>query len=293
MARSESLLCGLLVALAGCSLVLDAEDHRSGSMADSGAPDGGSGDGGASDSGAEDGGAPDDAALDGAAPDAAPSDMGGCGEGVLRLAGGTATAGPGEGIDPVGSFTLEAWFRPGPEALSGSRNVAGHWGELGISGSYALYLTGGRPAFIVSCDGVATDIITSSGTPALVAEEWVHLAAVFDSSARQGRLYVDGVEQARRGVDCAEPNGLTGVPFQIAYDDPEGGAPAQGFIDEVRLSHVARYDGNFTPEEGFTADPDTALLFPMLPVAPTREATGSGLDLVLQPNVSATSLCRP
>jgi hypothetical protein len=189
-----------------------------------------------------------------------PADMGGCG--VLQLSGDGANA-PARSEYNVSSFTLEAWLRPDGPALTGNKNVLGHWGvHSANTGSYALYLADGVPRLAISCNGGVGSFQTTAAATALTAGVWTHVAVVFNSATMQGRVYLNGVQSgAGGGFGCATPHPTSGVPFQISYDDPEGGDHYTGLLDEARLSSVVRYTGSFTPSRGLTPDADTVVLY--------------------------------
>lgn len=190
------------------------------------------------------------------APDLGGADLTPVGCGVLHLTGGSATS-PSNSSYTVAAFTLEAWIRP--STLVGDKNILGHWGVFSNStGSYGLYMSGAFPALGFSCTGASFTPVTSS--VALAADQWAHVAGVFDGT--DSRIYVNGVLRGTVTQTCAAPHATTGIPFQIAYDDLEGGDPFLGYLDEARLSSVVRYTGaSFTPQAILTSDSNTEALF--------------------------------
>lgn len=87
---------------------------------------------------------------------------------------------------------------------------------------------------------------------------WHHLAGVYDPSAGEARMYVDGVEvgaQATVGAPTANTD-----PLRIGLDWDDG-CPMYGEIDEVRVSSVVRYSASFTPATILSADADTLALY--------------------------------
>lgn len=199
--------------------------------------------------------------VDQSAPvDLAGADLTGVNCGVLHLTGGSATS-PSNSSYTVSAFTIEAWIRP--STVVGSQNILGHWGLFSaFTGSYGIYLTEAAPALAFTCDGKTFLGVVS--TTNIVANEWVHIAGVFDGAANNSnaRIYVNGVMTGASNQPCTSPHATTGIPFQIAYDDPEGGNPMQGYMDEARLSSVARYSGTtFTPPHDLTSDGNTEALF--------------------------------
>ena len=107
-----------------------------------------------------------------------------------------------------------------------------------------------------------------AGTPAIWAlapfqpehtNRRLHVAGVYDR--QQVRLYVEGVEMQRVAApDAYKPS----TQPLILGGNPNGDKIVfhyAGQIDEVRLSRVGRYAGNFQPAERFAADPDTMALY--------------------------------
>lgn len=256
MASSERLLgCVLAALLGGCTLLTNADDHRDGTGADMGERDAAVADAG--DEG--DLGAADLGGVDMRAPsDLGPGDMGaGCGVGNLN--GGSLVA---AGIDAydVTDFTIETWFRPDAAALSGDQNLFGRWGVLRSTGSYALYLNDGRPALGISCDGA--DFHSYDSSARLTERVWVHIAATYDASSDRVQIFLDGTSIVDDVAACGPPHALGGAAdLVLGYDDPMGGDPAQGLVDEARLSRVVRYGGAFMAPPFFESDPDTLALY--------------------------------
>lgn len=81
--------------------------------------------------------------------------------------------------------------------------------------------------------------------------KWHHIAGVWTGS----RLvcYVDGV--ADKSISCNHLSSQTNR--FIIGDTGAGGVPFNGTVDELRVSKVARYLSDFTPETSFEVDPNT------------------------------------
>jgi len=88
---------------------------------------------------------------------------------------------------------------------------------------------------------------------------WTHVALTYDG--RAVRYFVDGrLVGESEGSGAVTPNGL---PLYVGADtDGRGRAVSffRGALDEVRLSRVARYRGDFRPARTFERDADTLLL---------------------------------
>ena len=102
---------------------------------------------------------------------------------------------------------------------------------------------------------------------------WHHVACVLKKTGPEEytlRAYVDGVSNFSSTMTMKPElflNAWDSYPGINAYVNRN--YSVLGAIDEVRLSNVARYDGNFTPARRFASDCDTAILW---------HFDGSGVD---------------
>ena len=106
------------------------------------------------------------------------------------------------------------------------------------SSEYGIFVSGGRPSFLVHVGGQYLEIRAAEAIPEGV---WQHVAGVYDG--REARLYVggrlvaSGTRQGRRTVNT--------LPLLVgADDDGEGGVALPQWIDAVRLSSSAVYTGS-------------------------------------------------
>ncbi len=154
---------------------------------------------------------------------------------------------------PDGPFTVEGWMRA--TSLKGRRGFANR-SEMS---EWGLFVSDGKPAFSVFLGSAYAT--ASVKEPVLKENEWHHLAGVFDGA--EVRLYVDGKLQGRvPGKGARKPNAL---PLFIGADPSSDGRPGSFFagdIDEVRISKVARYQGDaVVPARRIeSTDADTVLL---------------------------------
>ena len=153
---------------------------------------------------------------------------------------------------PDGPLTLECWCK----ANSFSQRV-GLVTKTEAS-EYGLFVNGGIPYFTVHLDGKYVQ--PSDLDTRLTVGTWHHVAGVFDG--REVRTYLDGKLVAR--APGAGKRKLNRLPLLVGADvDGAGGAvdPFDGQIDALRLSRVARYEGDtFTPQRRFSSDDATAVL---------------------------------
>ena len=152
------------------------------------------------------------------------------------------------------SFTWEAWIRTvdktkTQEIISFYGSGSGELGEntlMRIHGSSIKAKIGGQE--------LVSGATISNNT-------WHHIC--FErTSTTQFYLYVDGVGTASSGFSS---HSIATNSVTIANHKVDGGDNTEnfdGYIDEVRISNVARYSGtNFTPSTtAFTSDSDTQLL---------------------------------
>lgn len=155
-------------------------------------------------------------------------------------------------------WTVEAWIRP---SLQGGQNAivsqiadsAADWLDLEIGLGHGIL----EPYVVMgSAPGWPEIWPVVWWGESITADEWHHIAGIYDGTTL--RLAVDGV---------MSPNTNT-APYAQSESSPLqiGSRIAQnlyyeGDILEVRLSSVARYDSDFTPQEGFLDDADTERLW--------------------------------
>jgi len=140
--------------------------------------------------------------------------------------------------DFSGNFTVDCHIRinaTGTAGLVSKVSSIGAWSGW----SWSVWVDGATVYFQVSNNGGGGLAIASS---ALSTSTWYHIAAVrlgdrFD-------LYVDGVSVAN--TTAAYPIVQTAQPVLIGRVDASDGYYFNGWIDEVRISNVARWDANFT-----------------------------------------------
>ena len=199
----------------------------------------------------------------------------------------TTTAGPPADIGAT-DFTIEFWIKG---ALADNRGTVRCGNTYGwIDGntvidrdrynqprSFGVSLGNGRVAFGTNVGNWST---TLCGTRNVLDGAWHHVAVVRERNSGTMRIFVDG--QADGSVvgasgDISYPdNGVPGnyCSGSCAFSDPYlvigaekhdagAGYPSfRGFLDELRLSTVARYTANFTvPAVPFTPDAGTAALY--------------------------------
>ena len=148
-----------------------------------------------------------------------------------------------ENIDlSSGDFTVDMWIRP--------TSVTGYKGlfQSGTSSLLNVYLIGDQVQGTVA--GSTTLFLSSTRISANV---WTMISVEREGNVH--RLYINGVLEASSSTANRPDDGV----FAIGRN---GFGDFNGYIDETRLSTVARYEGaSFTePTVAFSPDPDTTVL---------------------------------
>jgi len=138
-------------------------------------------------------------------------------------------------------FTIDVWIRP--NSVTGYKGI---W-QSGTSTTEQSYLLGNTVYWTVT----PSTIITSSVT--VNANEWTMLS--YERQGNTHRIYKNGTLEDTATTANKQDNG----PFSIGEN---GFGDFNGYIDELRVSTVARYTGSsFTePTSAFTPDALTSVL---------------------------------
>jgi hypothetical protein len=170
---------------------------------------------------------------------------------------------PGENGSPVCTPGGSSWFF-GNTIFD--RDIYGD----GDNGDFGVSLAGGRIAFGV---GKGSEIETICGTTDLADSQWHHVAVVRRISGEM-KVFVDGfLEGSGTGpvgdITYRDDRSTTwqNDPFLVIGAEKNDLDSAlypsyHGWLDEIRLSNVERYESNFSPPTArFTADANTAALY--------------------------------
>lgn len=149
----------------------------------------------------------------------------------------------------TGSFTIEFWYNPilaNTQALFGTRpaNTNGPYVVfVMISGKMVLYVNNGS-------------VVTSS---TLTANTWQHVALVRNGTSTC--VYLNGTLASNVWTDTTNYQAATCFMFNDDYFGTGGGYQLNGYVDEWRVSNIARYTTNFTPAtQPFIDDLNTLML---------------------------------
>jgi hypothetical protein len=143
-----------------------------------------------------------------------------------------------------GNFTIEFWlYSPdGPDYV---------WAWVNASND--IYEIRTRSGGTVDWRNGATNLLTTSST--VTYNAWTNIAIVKNSGTM--KIYINGTADA---TTYADSNNYTGYN-NIRIGQGSGGFNTNGYIDELRISNIARYTSNYTPATtAFTNDANTLLL---------------------------------
>jgi hypothetical protein len=161
------------------------------------------------------------------------------------------------------------------------------WGP-GDYGDFGISLSDGRFAFGVNYQGSGN---TVCGNEVVADGDWHHVAVTRQFITGDLCIYVDGVQDtcgdgfvgANRNVSYRDGRELTmpNDPFLVIgaekHDAGSDYPSYNGFVDEVRISNIIRYSGNYVVPAKFTPDDNTLALY-HFDEGPQGACTGAILD---------------
>lgn len=157
-----------------------------------------------------------------------------------------------DAYNPGASFTVEAWVYPETYPLPNQFGiVAGHNAGVLNKPSYNLAIdSSGHAVFGFSADG--SKIISATTGNKIQLNKWTRVAGVFDAT-HSIYAFIADADMAAAGTMASKVFVIDSVPFDIGRESDGTTTlnPFTGWIDEVRLSSVARY----TKLNQFKADP--------------------------------------
>lgn len=156
-------------------------------------------------------------------------------------------------LEPTNSHTFEAFVTPAADRVSKNG-----WAWIVHGPGLGLQMNGeNRCSFVAQwAQKSGRSVASSVGTVTLLAGRRAHIAGV--QTRDEIRFYVDG-----KFVTAAKPKG-TGLSVSadsMWIGGGTGNGHFMGVIDEVRISNIARYDGDFTPVTRFGNEPHTVALY--------------------------------
>lgn len=137
------------------------------------------------------------------------------------------------------SFTLESWVRIDAGAVAGGHAQIFSIGTTTAEGRIDLRVEQGTGTVAFTTYGYSAN----ANSAASVADgQWHHVAAVYDSTTRQARIYIDG-EASGAPVDwSAYPPAVTGGAAVMGRNT-SGDNPFEGQVSEARIWNDARTAG--------------------------------------------------
>lgn len=145
------------------------------------------------------------------------------------------------GLDITGDMTVEAWINTESTASGGLRAIASKWDDVaGNQRSWIFYISefAGQyylALYTASTGGGGDDIAASETVWLPTNGVWYHVAAVYDASAGEVKLYVNGSQQGSTLTNAETSLFNSTAPFQIGARNVTAVSFFDGLIDEVRV----------------------------------------------------------
>lgn len=169
--------------------------------------------------------------------DTAQSKFGGA-SGLFDGTGDAVTSPDHADFEVTGDYTIDCWLRA--NSIVGNQAVFAKTPADNF-GPYMVRSESGALKFYASSTGASHDIANAVDAGSISTGIWYHLAVV--RSGNNYFTFLDGVQQATFSNSSTPHNNATalriGVLTSLNFWN--------GWIDEFRLSHTARWTSNFTP----------------------------------------------
>lgn len=183
----------------------------------------------------------------------------------------------------VSDSTYEAWFWVPPGTTISSAWIVERWG-MWSNGLHIDEAAGQAQVDTYSCGPFVPCPEVASPRGTFTQGQWHHAAIVFGAGNYPTvNVYIDGTLAAWcGGGPCVPSDGWTTVLGASGYIGITGFF--HGAIDELRISNVQRYAGQFIPATTFTPDANAVGLWHFDEGAGNvaHDASGHGLDFTLQ-----------
>jgi len=158
--------------------------------------------------------------------------------------------------DITPSLTIETWIS-GPQTPQAY--IPAHSFLVGFNEFHRI---GGSSRSTYSYYGGESSKTLEVGLPRearMTMREAIHLAAVRDETSSELRFYVDGKLIGKRRDESLNHKGTLG--FCVQNEEWHHFHQFDGWVDETRISSIARYDEEFTPARRFELDEHTLALY--------------------------------
>ncbi len=263
-------LCALMIAgsfIVGCGDDDDDDDNDTGAEDDDDSVD--------DDDSADDDDTSDDDATDDDDNDTGPNY-------ALDFDGGDYAQSMGTLALP-GDFTVEGWFNFDADACDTDQYLAANLDnqKAGETGGFRLFTDTSPSCKLYFCvhDEGGVDCVYTEDAPS--QEQWIHIAATY--SDENLCIWIDGAEAA-----CKSATGAYGDSGSHLFLGVSANGTKEyyysGLMDEVRISTKVRYEAEFEPDETFSVDSNTAVLYKMNDgegsLASDSTSVGNHLNLV-------------
>jgi hypothetical protein len=150
-----------------------------------------------------------------------------------------------------GDWTIEFSFRLSADVGGTAQTCISKWESSGDQRGWVVRLvnsTGNKMQFRVTPDGTSASIVTTTFSTAFSHSTWYNVALV--NSSGTVTLYVDGTaDSTTYTLASGEPRPNVGIDVAIGAAVPSSpNTFFNGYIDEVRISKVARHTSSYTPK---------------------------------------------
>jgi hypothetical protein len=154
-----------------------------------------------------------------------------------------------------GGWTLEAWFRSGdPAGQTGA--IVSH--EVSETIQFELGLTAGVP--YVAFENAEGDETRTSAAAVLDADEWTHLAGVYDPSAGTLTLTINGTSGYQTSGLASDDAPTSGSGVAVMAASGSAGAWTDALLDEVRIWSGVRTQSELDRNKAAYVSDETGLV---------------------------------
>lgn len=139
-------------------------------------------------------------------------------------------------LDITGDLTLEAWIKPDSVSYIAQGEIVGKW--VANDTSYYFAIKDGELQMRISATGSDYYNVEETSNANLNINTWYHVAGVYDASAQDIKLYINGVEESTT-VTGTIPSSIHSGSENLKIGGFSPGYYFDGIIDEVRTYNEA------------------------------------------------------
>jgi len=144
-------------------------------------------------------------------------------------------------LDITGDLTIQAWIEPDSVSYIAQGEIIGKWAAG--DASYYFALKDGELQMRISSTGSDYYNYEETSNANLNINTWYHLAGVYDASAQDIKLYINGVEESTTVIGTI-PSSIHSGSENVKIGGWWPGYYFDGIIDEVKI-----YNRVLTPNE--------------------------------------------